>query len=173
MDLAHSLQPLDVFRLTGEVSNLMGILLQIIQFLCRFKRCHKQRRRLGHVARGMDAPDLFHGGALLRRVHVLVIRLQRLIIANVAIARPAHTADDVVPLIHPIAGAIHKLARGIMDERPTLHMLGHRQSGQLQHGRTEINGTHQPTIHCRLTAGHAHNQRHARAGIVQPTFGSW
>ena len=171
MNLTHSLQPRSVFRLTGEVSNLMRIRLQVIQFLRRFGRRHKQRRSSGHFTGGLNAPDLPHGGALLRRVHVLVIRLQRFVVADVPIARPAHTADDIVPLIHPIARAKHKFARGIMNERPALHMLGQRQSGQLQHGRAEINGTHHPPADRRFAVGRVHDQRHARTGIIQPTLG--
>ena len=183
MGLAHSLEESRIFRVASKVVDFVRIVSKVVQFFDGLAVRHEELRRGRELTFGVHAPNLLHRRALLRRIHVLVVRLERLVIANIAVAFVADAANDIVALVHPVPGAVDKFARLRQvrtEERPALHVVGNLHSREIHHRRPEVDGADEPVVpaaRLRLAAraeflGNANDQRDVRARIVQPAFGT-
>ena len=129
----------------------------------------------------MDPSDFLHGGALFRRVHVLVVRLEGFVVPDVSKTFAANASDHIVSLVHAVARTIHILARRRQiapQEGLPLHVVRDLHAGKIHHGRPEIDRTDQPIIR---GIGHAlaadsvrrrntHHQGDMGARVIQPSF---
>ena len=179
---AQTFQDGPVFRIGGQVVDFMRISVDIVKLFNGLARTGKKGGGGGQFTLGLHAANLLHGGALLRRIHVLIVRAREFEVAQIAIARVAHGADHVIALVHAIANAVDVLARlqAGAEERLTVHVRRHRQAAEVEHGGAKIDQADQriaDAIERGLAHGaqrlrHAHDERDAGAAFIQPALGA-
>ena len=146
MGLAHCFQTIGVLWIRCEVVHLVWVVFQVVQFLDRLAARRKKPRRAGQATDFFESPNLLHRRPFFRRIHVLVVRLERFVVADVAEAAVSHHADDVVTLVHPVACSVYVspcCTQFSAEKSATLHVPGNIDTGEVEHCRREINRTDQ------------------------------
>ena len=125
----------------------------------------------------MQTPPLLHGRHLVHVIDVLGVGDLGHVVAEVLVALAAHGPDQVVGLVHAIAGGIDVVPRRslpLAQKRPSLHVRRHCNAGQRQHRRAEIDEAHE-IVDRRPRLEHArpsNHQRHMDTRVIDPAFGA-
>ena len=142
MGASHALKNFLVRGIYGQIVNLMRIGLGVIQFFNRFA----VREILGGDASKFTflekTSHLGHRRPFFRRVHVLVVSLQGLIVSQVFELLITNHTDDVVTLIHSIASTkdiLSWLGALRSQKRSTLHRLWSFNASKVQDGSGKVN----------------------------------
>ena len=90
----------------------------------------------------MPHSQIYHRRTLFRRVHILIKRLKRLVVADIFEVVITSHPDDIIALIHTISCSKNKLtgSRRILTQKGSaLHDFRHGNSGKIQNRGTKIN----------------------------------
>jgi hypothetical protein len=141
MDLPHAFQDVGIGGVGGQVVDVVRVFLAVVEFFDGLRGREVVLGGFGELSRFVQTPEFCHRGALLGRVHVLIVRLERFVVADVEESFVSRHANDVVPFVHAVAGAVDIVARFgeiCSQERLSLNVVGHVESGESENGRAEV-----------------------------------
>ncbi len=133
----------------GKIVDFVGIIFEIVEFFDRLSFSHKKFHGGGHFSGSRDASKLFHGSSFFRSVHVLEVRFQWLVVADVSVALVPNAANDVVSLIHAVAGSVNVVAgRGEIFSKEGASLCNRRsgESCEIESGVAKVEGADELVI---------------------------
>ncbi len=179
--LAHPLQNCLVLGRVGQIMDLVGIALGIVELFRRLGWAHQERLRPAQLALGSQAAELLARGRPLGVVAVLHDGPVGQVVADVLVTLVADRTAHLVDLVDPVPHGEHVLARLgslIAQECQPLHIIGNSHPDQAQHRGGEVDEADQPIDGRPRRAGRPapvffgkpNHQRHPDPRVVKPAF---